>query len=105
MTETDELTKICPFCGGYVQRFEISSAGGSIVESMCCDIPMEFIDNYDVFSALPEILQQVAIERKKAEHNALRQQWLENARNHRAALAAWYDKNEHLYQKGDRRWL
>lgn len=105
MREIEEYAETCPFCSGRVQPFEISSAGGSIVESLCCDIPFEFIENYDVFSALPEILQQVAIERKKEEHDALRQQWLENARRHKAAVDAWYDRNAHLYQKGDRQWL
>lgn len=70
----------CPFCGGAVVRTGHDAGGGIIEESACCWTPMELIDNYDVFSALPKLLQKLAIEGKKAEHQALYDRWNEEAK-------------------------
>jgi len=86
----------CPFCGELVARVEIEDSAGERAFSLCCGIPQEFIDNYDVFSALPEPLQQVAIERKRAEYAAMDAKSRENARAFQASLKQWRQKYGHL---------
>lgn len=61
----------CPFCGQRMCRAQISTSSGLRETSLCCDMPLEFIDNYDVFSGLPANLQQLAIRRKKDEYAAM----------------------------------
>lgn len=70
----------CPFCGGMVREILDQDSGGLRAFSLCCDMPQELIDNYDVFSALPEHLQKLAVERKKADYAAMVSKSLENAR-------------------------
>jgi len=83
------LRTICPFCGGRVVRVEISDSSGERAFSLCCDMPTEFIDNYEVYEALPELLQQLAIERKRDEYAAMDEQSRENARLFKESLERW----------------
>lgn len=87
---------ICPFCGGTVVRAEFISSAGVRAESLCCDVPTEFIDNYETFADLPEDLQQIAIERRKAEYAAMGAQDRENARRFRETKAHWDATHGHL---------
>jgi len=83
------LRAICPFCGGHVVRVEISDSSGVRAFSLCCDMPTEFIDNYEVYEALPELLQQLAIERKRDEYAAMDEQSREDARLFKESLERW----------------
>ena len=91
----------CPFCGGEVVRVEITDSGGERAYSLCCNTPLEFIDNYDVFSALPERLRQVAIARKQAEYDTMKAKAREDARLFKAACERWNATHGWLL-KGDR---
>ena len=84
--------EMCPFCGERTVRAEVSSSAGKRAVSMCCGIPQEFIDHYDVFTGLPEPLQQVAIDRRKAEYAAMDERDREDARRFRESLAVWHAK-------------
>ena len=64
--------------------------------SLCCDMPQELIDNYEVLRNLPEHLQQVAIKAKKAEYAAMAKKSAENARRFREAVEHWNAKHGHL---------
>jgi len=88
----------CPFCGKTVARAEIQDSAGERAISLCCGIPQEFIDNYDVFSALPEPLQQVAIERRRVEYAAMDEQSRENARAFKESLEHWRATYAHLFK-------
>lgn len=90
----------CPICGGQVTRVEVSREGGEIAYSLCCHVPLEILDNWDVYEGLPEQLRNVAIDRAKADHVALRQKWAEDARRFREALA--HSQHEHLMKEGER---
>ena len=81
----DKLTQ-CPFCGGTIQRYEILDSGGERAASLCCDIPQEFLDNYDVYRDLPEPLQQIAIARKREEYAAMEAKSRENAQRFRECV-------------------
>ena len=86
----------CPFCGGTIIPCEIQDSGGKRRFSLCCDIPQEFLDNYDVFSGLPEPLQQVAIARKKAEYEEMVAKSRENARRFRECVKRYDAKLKQL---------
>jgi len=92
----------CPFCGGTIQRYEIQDSAGERAASLCCGMPQELIDNYDVLRNLPEALQQVAIKSKKAEYAAMEAKSQENMRRHVESLARWRAKYGHLIkEEGD----
>jgi len=91
----DVLTQ-CPFCGGTIQRYEIRDSGGERAASLCCGMPQELIDNFDVLSGLPEHLRQVAIKSKKAEYAAMEAQSRENARRFGEWCKEWQAKYGHL---------
>ena len=91
----EKLTQ-CPFCGGTIIRCEIQDSAGERAFSLCCGMPQEFVDNYDVFQALPEPLRRIAIERKEAEYAAMDAQSRKNARRFQASLDHWYAKYAHL---------
>ena len=95
----EEVLTQCPFCGGTIIRCEIQDSAGERAFSLCCDIPQEFLDNYDVFSGLPEHLQQVAIQRKKEEYAAMEQKSRENARRFRECVERYEDKLRHIQQE------
>jgi len=84
--------EICPFCHERTARAEHSSSAGTRAFSMCCDIPQEFIDNYDVYEGLPEPLRQVAIDKVKAQYAAMDEQDREDARRFRESRERWYAK-------------
>ena len=88
--------EMCPFCGERTVRVEYSTSAGKRTISMCCGIPQEFIDNYDVFSGLPEPLQQIAIERRKAEYAAMDEKDRDDARRFRESREAYVDRYAHL---------
>lgn len=92
--------EICPFCGKPTTRYEISSEAGTRAASLCCGIPQEFLDNYDVYEGLPEPLRQTAIDRAKAEYDAMDDKDIENARRYRESRDKWEAKYAHL-MKGD----
>ena len=94
------MTEICPFCGQPTVRYEFSSSAGTRAASLCCDIPQEFLDNYDVYAGLPEPLRQVAIDRKKAEYDAMDAADDEADRRYRESRDKWEAKYAHL-MKGD----
>jgi len=91
----EELTQ-CPFCGGRIIRCEIQDSAGERAFSLCCGIPQEFVDNFDVYRDLPEPLQRIAIERKQEEYAAMTRKSRENARRFRESLDHWYAKYAHL---------
>ena len=84
--------EICPFCLEFTTRYEISTSAGTRAASLCCGIPQEFLDNYDVYEGLPEPLRQAAIDRKKAEYAAMDDQDSENARRFRESRDKWTAK-------------
>ena len=92
----EEVLTQCPFCGGTIVRCEIQDSGGKRAFSLCCDMPQELIDNYEVLRNLPEHLQQVAIKAKKAEYAAMAKKSAENARRFREAVEHWNAKHGHL---------
>jgi len=92
--------EMCPFCNERTVRAEYSSSAGKRAISMCCGIPQEFIDNYDVYEGLPEPLRQVAIDRMKAQYAAMDELDREDARRFRESRDAWHAKYDHL-MKGD----
>ena len=89
----------CPFCGGTIIRCEIQDSAGERAFSLCCDIPQEFLDNYEVFSGLPEPLQQVAIARKKAEYEEMVAQSHDNAHRFRECVERYDAKLKHILQE------
>ena len=91
----EKLTQ-CPFCGGTIQRYEIQDSAGERAASLCCGMPQELIDNFDVLSGLPEHLQQVAIKAKKAEYAAMEAKSRENARRFGEWCKEWQIKYGHL---------
>ena len=92
--------EMCPFCGERTVRVEYSSSAGKRAISMCCDIPQEFIDHYDVYEGLPEPLRQVAIDKVKAQYAAMDAKDEDNARRYRESRDRWHAKYAHL-MKGD----
>ena len=84
--------EICPFCHERTARVEYSSSAGKRAISMCCGIPQEFIDHYDVYEGLPEPLRQVAIARVNAQYIAMADQDREDARRFRESLDNWHAK-------------
>ena len=91
----EKLTQ-CPFCGGTIQRYEIQDSAGKRAASLCCGMPQELIDNFDVLSGLPEHLRQVAIQGKKDEYAKMEQKSRDHARRFREAVDHWNAKYGHL---------
>ena len=89
----------CPFCGGHVTRASFSTSSGLREISLCCGIPLEFIDGYNVFSALPESLQCAAIDARKEEYATMDEQDREDARRFRESRDKWYKHNAHLFKE------
>ena len=89
VSPSEEDKAICPLCGGRVQRVEVTSVSGERAYSSCCNIPQEFLDNWDTFSDLPEDLQRIAIEKRKAEYAAMTLQDSEVARRFRERVIEW----------------
>ena len=83
---SEELgTRICPACNGTVARVDLSASGaGDVHFSSCCGVGLALLDNWDVIEALPEVLQQKAIEDSRAEL----EQWQERNAAEREAGAA-----------------
>lgn len=98
--ESTELLKVCPFCAGEICRVEISDAGGKRAFSLCCGAPTEFIDNLDVFSGLPENLQQIAIDRIKANYAEMDARSAENAKRFKESRDKWLKQNPDLFKSG-----
>ena len=94
----EDFNEICPFCGGKVVRVEVTSAAGTRAYSLCCDVPTTFIDNYDVYAALPEPLQQASIEREKAEFERMRQEDAEAARRFEETRKEWFTRHPELFK-------
>ena len=95
----EEKLTVCPFCGGTIIRCEIQDSAGERAFSLCCGIPEEFLDNYDVYRDLPEPLQQIAIARKKAEYEQMEAKSRENARRFRECVERYDAKLKHLRQE------
>ena len=95
----DKLTQ-CPFCGGTIQRYEIQDSAGERAASLCCGMPQELIDNFDVLSGLPEHLRQVAIKSKKAEYAAMEAQSRENTRRFQECVERYDAKLKQLREVG-----
>lgn len=91
------MPTICPKCQQIQGRYEISSVGGRIGRTLCCNTPLDIVDNWDVFGALPAELQQAAIERKEAEFAALIAEWQEADARYEQRLAQWHEQNDHIY--------
>ena len=90
---------ICPFCGETVIRAEFSSSAGERAETLCCYMPIEFIDHYDMFAKLPGGLFSVAIAARKAEYAAMNEQDHENARRFRESRDKWFATHGHLFKE------
>lgn len=97
-TPEPEPLKICPLCAGEICRVEITTVCGKRAFSLCCDAPLEIIDNWDVFGALPGNLQQVALERIKAMYAEMDAADLENARRFKENDERWRTQIEHLFK-------
>lgn len=100
MTEQSELLEICPLCGERITRCEYTDSAGTRRETLCCNAPLEIVDNWDVFSGLPEALQQVAIEKIKAEYAEMSRKSAENARLFKENSDRWLAECPDLF-KGD----
>lgn len=49
----------------------MTGVGALRLESMCCGVGAEFLENWDdVIAPLPEMLREVAIQQDRAEHEA-----------------------------------
>jgi len=83
----------CPLCGGYIARVEVTTCSGERAYSLCCGIPQEFIDHYEMFANLPGDLFSVAVEARKAEYAAMDEADHEIARRFRIRRDEW-DRNE-----------
>jgi len=88
----------CPFCGGTVQEYGWQCSGGSVRASLCCDVSMELIENYDVFEALPPPLQQAALEGDKAQQAAVFAKAREHAVAFQASRDRWMRTHAHLFK-------
>lgn len=95
--ETPELLKICPMCGGEICRVEITDAGGKRAFSLCCDIPLEILDNWDVYAGLPPEYQQLAIDKIEAEYAEMDRQSRENARRFKENYDKWMQLHPELF--------
>ena len=94
----------CPFCGGKIARVEETNLAGKREYSLCCDVPLEVIDNYEVFSALPPALQRIALKRGREEHRewlAQNQRAIEAYKRDRPARLAFDKKYAHLLKGHD----
>ena len=89
----------CPFCGGTIQRYEIQDSAGERAASLCCGMPQELIDNFDVLSGLPEHLRQVAIKSKKAQYVAMEAQSRENTQRFQECVERYDAKLKRLGQE------
>lgn len=97
MTDQQRPDWQCPFCGKRMCRCEISTSSGLRAISLCCDMPLEFIDNYDVFSGLPENLQQIAIDRKKDEYAAMDARDIEIVKSFKEDRDRWLASHPELF--------
>ena len=91
----EKLTQ-CPFCGGRICACEIQDSAGLRRFSLCCSVAMELIDHFDVLSGLPEHLQEVAIQQKRAEYTAMEAKSRDTAHRFREAVEHWNAKYGHL---------
>ena len=95
----EEKLTHCPFCGGRIIRCEILDSAGERAFSLCCGMPQELIDNFDVLSGLPEHLQEVAIQQKRAEYTAMEAKSRDTAHRFRKAVDHWNAKYGHLTKR------
>lgn len=86
----------CPFCGGTVIRCEISGDVGTQKFSLCCDMPTDMIDQYEVFSALPAQMQEDMITQRKAEWAEGVRRAREHARQAAECREKWHARYAHL---------
>lgn len=86
----------CPFCGGTVIRCEITGDIGTQRFSLCCDMPTDFIDEYEVLSALPPQTQEAMIAQRKAEWAEGIQKAKERAYQAAELRERWYVQYAHL---------
>jgi len=98
--QTTELLEICPLCEGHITRVEITDEGGTRRFSLCCDAPLEVIDNWEVFGGLDETYQQLAIAKIKAEYAAMDERSKENARQFKIGRDKWLASNPELFHGG-----
>ena len=92
------MMSTCPFCGGTVSEYELTNMGGTIRASGCCDVSMDLIENYDVFEALPAMLQQAALEKDRTEQAAV---FVKNALNSIGFVESrdrWLRTHAHLFK-------
>jgi len=92
-----ERLTICPLCGDQITRCEISDAGGVRKFSLCCDAPLEIIDNWEVYEGLPEYLQQVAVNKIKDEYAEMIMKSAENARRFKESREKWLAARPELF--------
>lgn len=95
--QLDELLKICPMCGKRPCRVEITDAGGTRKFSLCCDIPTEILDNWDVFEPLPDVLKLAAINKIKSEYAEMNKRSAENAQLFKESYEKWRANYPHLF--------
>ena len=92
------MSDICPFCHHPTVRVEHTTSAGERAFSLCCDMPTEFIDNFDVYEALPEPLRQIAIDKVRADYAAMNEQDQANAAAFAASRDRWYETHAHLFK-------
>jgi len=90
----EEVLMQCPFCGGTIIRCEIQDSGGKRAFSLCCGMPQELIDHFDILSGLPEYLQEIAIQRKQEEYAEMEEKSRENARRFGEWCKEWQIKHD-----------
>lgn len=95
----------CPFCGGQVTRVIASSAAGERAYSLCCDVGLDLIDNFEVFEALPADLRDLAIEQGRQARREMNEKDRHEAARFKASLARWHENFRHLSQKENETWL
>lgn len=95
----DNRLKVCPICNEPITRVEIVTSSGERALSLCCGIPLEIIDNWEVFEGLPGNLQQAAIERARAEYAEMDKADAEKSRRF-AESEKWFRDNYPRLMKG-----
>jgi len=93
--------RLCPHCGERLSWAAISSEAGTLSFTLCCDWPMEIIDNWETFEELPEPLQQVALQRWEQEQEEYRRKTDEMVRRFNAWRTKWRTRHAHLFKAED----
>ena len=87
------MAETCPVCGGRVSPVEVSSVGGAIEFSLCCDVPMSVVDNWALLESLDEPVRELTIQAERDKQEALRTRWDEATEAFREAREEWRERH------------